>query len=150
MRPHGSAEFLEQRRRRAIGLLEQGLSLAAVARKVGVTTGAVWQWKQAYDRDGADGLKRKSCLGKGSRLTGRQRQSLMNTLDRGGLWTGPQVQRLIQQRFGVTYHVDHVGRLLHQLGYTPQLPQKQAQQRDAAAIARWRKRTWPRLVKKGH
>jgi transposase len=149
MRPHGSAEFLEQRRRWAIELLKQEPCLAAVARQVGVTIGAVWQWKQAYDREGEDGLKRKSCVGRGSRLTPRQRQSLMKTLDRDGLWTGPQVQRLIQQRFGVTYHVDHVGRLLHQLGYTPQLPRKQAQQRDADAIARWRKRTWPRLVKKG-
>jgi transposase len=125
------------------------MSINAAARQLGASAGSVWVWKRAYERRGDVGLEPKPRSGQGSRLTPRQKRSLIRTLDRGGLWTGPQVRRLIWQRFGVHYHVDHVGRLLHQLGYSPQWPRKQAREQDGAAVARWRKRTWPRIVKKG-
>jgi hypothetical protein len=59
------------------------------------------------------------------------------------------VAEVISQRFGVAYHPDHVGRLLHALGFTQQKPQRRASERDEAAIERWRKRTWPRIKKRG-
>ena len=45
------------------------------------------------------------------------------------------------------YHVDHIGRVLHALGWSPQQPARRAIERDEAAIAQWVKVRWP-LVKK--
>jgi transposase len=50
------------------------------------------------------------------------------------LWTCPRIAQIISQNFGVHYHVDHIGRLLRSLGWSPQKPQRRAIERDKAAI----------------
>jgi transposase len=57
------------------------------------------------------------------------------------------VVRLIHDRFGIRYHVDHIGRLLHALGWSPQKPQRRAVERDESEIRRWVKEEWPRVKK---
>ena len=54
MRPYGSPETLERHRRRAIALVEQGLSLSEVARRVQASVDSVYQWRQAW-RTGGEG-----------------------------------------------------------------------------------------------
>ena len=48
---------------------------------------------------------------------------------------------------GIGYHVDHMGRLLHALGWTCQKPEQRARERDETKIAHWRAHDWPRLKK---
>lgn len=55
---------------------------------------------------------------------------------------------LIRDRLGVDYHVDHVGRLLHALGWSPQKPARRALKCDEEAIARWIEEEWPRVKKR--
>jgi len=55
---------------------------------------------------------------------------------------------VIQEEFGVRYHKDHVGRLLKELHWTPQVPIKRALQRDEQAIGRWRDEVWPDLLRR--
>ena len=64
---------------------------------------------------------------------------------RGQVWTCARVAKVIEWEFGVRYHKGHVGRLLKELGWTPQQPIKRAIQRDEEAIRRWRDETWPEL-----
>ena len=64
---------------------------------------------------------------------------------RGQVWTCARVARVIEEEFGVRYHKDHVGRLLKELRWTPQVPIKRAIQRDEEAIERWRDEVWPEL-----
>jgi len=42
------------------------------------------------------------------------------------LWTCPPVAQLIDALFGVLCHVDHIGRLLRSMGWSPQKPQRRA------------------------
>ena len=44
--------------------------------------------------------------------------------------------------------MDHVGRILKSLHWTPQQPIKRAIQRDDEAIRRWRSETWPDLLRR--
>ncbi|MCH7994408.1 MAG: helix-turn-helix domain-containing protein, partial [Planctomycetes bacterium] len=44
MRPHGSVEELERRRRRAVARVQEGQSRAEVARALGVGSGTVTRW----------------------------------------------------------------------------------------------------------
>lgn len=45
---------------------------------------------------------------------------------------------------------DHVGRLLQELHWTPQVPIRRAIQRDEEAIQRWRDEVWPDRQRRAH
>jgi hypothetical protein len=64
------------------------------------------------------------------------------------VWTCARIALVIEEEFGVRYHQDHVGRLLKELGWTPQMPSRRATQRDEEAIQRWRTGVWPDLRKR--
>lgn len=156
MRPLGSPVRLEQRRVEAIRLLEKGFAPVEVARKVGVERRSVRRWKAAYRKLGQKGLKAKAASGRPSKLDGRQKRRLESCLLRGAraagfpteLWTCPRVAQLIRRKFKIHYHVDHIGRLLHSMGWSPQRPERRARERDERTIQSWIKREWPRLKKK--
>jgi transposase len=64
------------------------------------------------------------------------------------LWTTKRIAQLTRDRFGVRYHRNHVGKLLHQIGFSWQKPQRRAAERDEKEIKRWIKEEWPRIKKK--
>jgi len=156
MRPAGNPETLERRRHKAINLLSEGWSPVEVARHVGVDRRSVRRWRAAHDRDGPDGVALRPAPGRPSKLDAKARRRLEKLLLKGArasgfptdLWTCPRVGEVIRQAFGVDYHVDHLGRVLRSLGWTPQKPERQARERDEAAIRRWVKVDWPRIKKK--
>jgi len=57
MRLPGSAQMLEARRRRALTLVQQGLSLNGAARRLGCAASSVMRWVRAHRRQGKAGLK---------------------------------------------------------------------------------------------
>ncbi len=65
------------------------------------------------------------------------------------LWTCRRVAEVVRREFGIAYHPAHLGRILHDLGFSPQKPQRRARERDEAAIQRWRERDWLRIKKRG-
>lgn len=155
MRPTGSPEELERRRTRAMDLLNQGLAPVEVAHRVGVDRRSVRRWNAAYRRRGAAALKARPAPGRPSVLDAKAKRQVERLLRKGAqaagfhtdLWTCPRVAQVIEQRFGVTYHVDHIGRLLHGLGWSPQKPERRALERDEVAIRRWVRQQWPRVKK---
>jgi len=100
-------------------------------------------------------LASKTHSGPAPRLTPAERKRLQNALKAGAQrwgfptpeWTCQRVKMLIERLFGVDYHADYVGTLLHQLGWSAQKPEHRARERDEAAIERWRRVEWPRLKK---
>jgi transposase len=64
MRPYGSPNTLERRRRRAVALLAQGLSLSEVAGRVQASVGSVYRWRQAWGRTGEAALAPKPVPGR--------------------------------------------------------------------------------------
>ena len=63
-------------------------------------------------------------------MTAPQRGQLERLLLKGAeaagfsttLWTCPRIATVITRRFHVRYHVDHIGRVLLALGWSPQQP----------------------------
>lgn len=155
MRTKGSAAELEQRRRQAVALLEEGLKGAQVARVLGVSGAAVSRWKQAYEKDGPAGLAATPHPGGRSRLTSKQRQRLAKLLLQGPrrhgyrteLWTLGRVAEVVARTFGVQYHPSHVWKVLRGMGWSCQKPERRARERDEEAIRRWRQEGWPRIKK---
>ena len=51
------------------------------------------------------------------------------------LWTAARVADLIERHFGISFHPEHVRKVLkRKLGWTSQKPQRRAKERDEAAI----------------
>lgn len=156
MRPVGSAAELERRRRRAVRLLQAGHSLSTVARMVGAAVSAVWQWRERWRRRGAAGLQAKPTPGRPPRLTPRQRQRLPRLLALGArrygypndLWTTRRIAALIEREYRVGYHPAQVSRILAQLGWSYQKPERRALERNEAAITHWKHYRWAEIKKK--
>jgi len=155
MRPQGSPKELERRRFRAIALLEKGYMPVDVAQMVGVERRSVRRWKAACLKEGHDAIKSNPTPGRPQKLNEKQINKLEHKLLKGAkaagfatdLWTCPRITQLIQNSFGVQYHVDHIGRLLRSMGWSPQKPQRRAIERDEREIQRWIKEEWPRIKK---
>ena len=155
MRPQGSPAELERRRLRAIMLLDHGLLPHEVAERLGVDRRSVRRWKRAYRRQGRAGVKARPVPGRPPKVTARQRDTLVRWILLGpeafgfrtALWTCARIAQLIRARFHVTYHPDHVGRLLRACGLTPQRPQRAAKERDDRRVRHWLQHDWPRIKK---
>ena len=155
MRPHGSPEVLEARRLIAARLLAQGDTLTKVAAAVGANLSSVKRWKRDLAEDGDAAFASRPHPGPAPRLTAAEHRRLLAALTKGAEhwgfpspeWNCPRVRVLIDRLFQVNYHVDYVGTLLHQLGWSAQKPEYRARERDEDAIERWRRLEWPRLKK---
>jgi len=149
------AEKLDEvtkRRVRAGRILQRGKAPAEVAQEVGVARQTVYTWKRVLDEGGIDALRQSRRTGPQSKLDeaalSRLREVLLENPTVHGfgteLWTLKRIQRL----FGVRHSEVHVWRLLGQLGFSSQKPEKRALERDDGAIRAWKRRTWPALKKK--
>ena len=156
MRPHGSPQSLEERRKQVITFLKQNLSLHEIARRLGCHASSVLRWRDAFQNGGEKALKAKLASGRPPKLTEKQKKTLVRLLTQGAmahgyrteLWTTQRIADLIERHLGVKYHRNHVGKLLHQIGWSHQKPERRALERDEAAIEKWKSSVWPSVKKK--
>jgi len=154
-RPKGSADLLEDRRRRALALLRAGYSLHETGRRIGCNPSSVMRWRDAWRRGGAKALRVRFSPGRPWKLNAAQRKRLVRLLLRGplaqgyrtNLWTTVRIAEVVQRKFGIRYHRAHVGRLMHSLKWSPQKPKRRAWEQDDDKIARWKRKVWPRVKK---
>ena len=152
----GTAEQLQERRFRAMALLEEGFSQSEVARRLGVVPSAVSQWKKAYAEGGNKALVASIHPGPTPKLSPKECKRLLKYLKQGPrkhgwsteLWTLPRIAELVDRKFDVSYDQSGVWRLLVRLGWSCQKPERRGRERDQDAIDRWRKHDWPRLKKR--
>ena len=143
MRPIGTAEELERRRRRAVELVRQGESPDDVAHFLGCGRSSVYTWVK-LDRDAAEKLAAKPHAGPKPRLTDEQITELEGLLLKGAkangwhndLWSAHRVAQMIRRHFGVEYHTEHVRKVIRRrLNWSSQKPQKKARQRNDEKVA---------------
>src|SRR3984957_5358108 len=144
---------LERRRKRAVEAVREGQKPATVAKVFGVDRGSVYRWlRQARNPGGLDAKPLRRAPG----LSDAQLQQLQVLLLQGAsrhgwpndLWTATRVREVIRGHFGITYHPEHVRKVLkRRLGWTSQKPQLQAKERDEDAIRRWKQETFPRILR---
>lgn len=147
---------MERRRVKAAKYFEAGKGASEVARLLGVRKQSAHAWLKAWKAKGVAALKSKGPAGPKGRLSVEQKQRVMAAIVAGPrqqgyateVWTLPRVAKLIEQQTGERYHPGHVWWLLRELGLSCQQPGRRAIERDEAAIAEWKQRTWPALKKK--
>lgn len=142
MRPIGTAEELQRRRIRAVELVEQGESPDDVAHFLGCGRSSVYTWVKRA-RESLGRLAAKPHQGPKPRLDAAQLKSLEDELKKGAkahgweteLWTAGRVAELIERQFKVTFHPEHVRKILKaRLRWTSQKPEGRARERDEEAI----------------
>jgi transposase len=148
----------EWRRFRALQLKERGWFQRHIATALGVTEDAVSRWLVRARNGGPETLRSRTSPGRPPKLSPAQKRMIPEFLwhgaeaygFRGEVWTCGRIAQVIAEEFGVRYHKDHVGRLLGELQWTPQVPIRRAIQRDEEAIRRWRDEVWPDLRRRAH
>lgn len=147
---------MAERRRIGGQLLRAGeLTQAEIARQLGVSRASVGDWATRLAQGGLRALRPRTASGRPPKLSRQQQRELIQRLKRGASqagfdsdrWTLPRVQKLIEQAFGVSYHPNYIGRLLKQLGWSPQQPLARARERDEPLIRAWLAHDWPRIKK---
>lgn len=155
-RTPGSTEQNEAKRRKAIELIQSGLTQAEAAKQVRVILRTVQRWWKLYRDHGDEGLKSTIATGRPKRLSEKQLEKLSRILIKGAvksgfpndLWTSKRVIAVIKNEFDVDYHHNHLPRLLRSLGFSPQRPQREAVEKDQEEIDKWVRYQWTRIKKK--
>jgi transposase len=147
--------MMEKRRLRAARLLEENVPVPAVVRRLGVARQVAYRWHQIWKSGGKAALASKGAAGPKARLTRDQSEQITDALLEGPtaqgyktqLWTLPRVAALIESLTGIRYHPGHVWRILGNLGFSCQRPERRAVERDEEVIRQWRRSKWPALKK---
>jgi transposase len=150
-------DWREWRRFRAVDLDRLRWVHRDIAAALGVSEAAVSQWLACARQEGTNGLLAHPHGGH-PKLTPQQQRLLPDFLwhgaeaygFRGELWTCARIVKMLRWEFGVSFHKDHVSRMLKAMGWTPQIPITRAIQRNEAEIERWRTEVWPKLRRRAH
>jgi transposase len=149
------SETLKKRRLEAAKLFDEGATQAEVARRLAVSRVSAMRWYRLWRKGGRGRLGQTPPLGRPSRLSPMQLKRIEEALLKGPqsqgysteLWTLPRVAVVVERVSGVSYHPGHVWRVLRGMGWSLQRPTLRARERDDEAIARWKRRDWPRAKK---
>jgi len=155
MRPQGTSQQLEKRRRYAVKLIKSKKSFSAAARAVSASVSSAHRWWQAYRKHGIKGLSSRPVKGRNPKLSKPEQEELLQLLSKGSLafgyktdlWTLKRICKLIKKQFGVSYHPGHVWKILINLNWSWQKPEPKALQRDERAIEYWKRYKWPTIKK---
>jgi transposase len=130
----------EQRRFRAVELAREGDTAEDVADALGCARRPVQDWVRRYNEGGMAGLLERRHTGRPARLKEAQEQALRLRLEAGPrradqtcVFHGKDVQRILEQEFGVLLKLSSVYALLHRMNYSRLCPRPQHPQADPAA-----------------
>jgi transposase len=142
----------------AAELFGQGIKPLEVARRLRVSGKSVYQWHQLWREGGAQALVSRGPSGSRCRLSPRCLEKLSGFLEEGPaahgwvedqVWTASRVATLIGRKFHVSYSVSGATRLMHRLGFSPQVPARRVAERDEQAVTVWKEATWAEVIEPG-
>jgi len=140
----------------ALLLVSRGNRETDVAQVIGVGRRTLQDWIHRYRARKILGLIKGPFKGAKSRLTDEQKAELSHIIAAGpleagldtGIWTTPIIVKLVRDLFGVSYHPDHMGKILHRLRFSVQYPGKTLSKADEKAQQTWRLEELPAIKKK--
>jgi len=121
-------------------MIRSGYSASEVAKLFGVSTRSVFKWVATFVEEGQKGLLAKSGAGRPSKVSPEQMRWIATTVRNNtqnqlrfefGLWTLRLIGELIQRELGMSLSLPTLGKIMAQLGFTPQRPLHRAYEQDA-------------------
>ena len=128
-----------------------GMSRANAARLGGMDRQTLRDWVHRFNEGGPAGLKDSWSKGNPPRLAAEQLAELAELVETGpdraahGVvrWRRIDLQRVVAERFGVSYHERTIGKILKQLGFAHLSARPRHPAQDGATVAAFKK-TSPR------
>lgn len=114
---------------------KKGRSIDDIAHLLSKNRRTVHSWLVRFNERGVDGKNSRKAPGKIPSLTLKQRERLVNILERGpphnptGLWSTKDVRDLVAKKFKRQFVKQHIWRILVSLGFSMQRPRKRHHQR---------------------
>ena len=149
-------EVLTELRKRAVARVQSGESPEVVIRAMGFNRASIYNWLSMYRAGGWDALEARKRGGRPRKLNGRIIRWVYRVVVGSdprqykfpfALWTRNAIATLIYQRYDIRLSANSVGRLLVQLGITPQKPLWRAYQQDPERVRRWVEEEYPSIAK---
>jgi transposase len=149
-------ETLEQMRIRAVQQVVAGMSPEVVVAAMGFHRSRIYRWLALYREGGIEALKARKAKGPEPKLSGNQLEKLYRLITghsplqlsfEFALWTRAMVRELIRKQFKVRLSDVSVGRLLRNMGLSPQKPLYRAYQRDEEKVKAWKEEAYPEIRK---
>ncbi|MFI5567309.1 transposase [Streptomyces sp. NPDC051740] len=145
-------------RMQAAELFDQEIKPPEVAQRLRVSLESAYQWHQLWRDGGREALVSRGPSGSRCRLSPRCLEKLAVYLEQGPaahgwvedrVWTAARVATLIGRKFHVSCSVSGATRLMHRLGFSPQVPALRVAERDEQAVTVWREATWAEVKEPG-
>lgn len=139
-----------------IRLYEEGRSQQSIAQLTQCSQSWVSKVLDRHRTSGATGIKVKGkAPGNSPRLSKAHLEALKTLLVEGALkhgfetdnWSRERIAQLIKNKFGVSFHVSHISKLVRQIGFTLQKPKTRSYRKDEEAVAAWKQSELPALKK---
>jgi len=148
---------LEEIRRMAVERVREGEDPSAVIASYGFCRTTIYKWLRAVKGRGRDldALRSRKGTGRPRKLTNSQQQKVFRWINGKdprqygfdfGLWTRKVVSELVCDKFDIKLSLASVGKLLADVGLTPQKPLMRAYERDPAAIEAWKRDIYPSIA----
>src|SRR4029450_5594729 len=150
---------LEEIRRMAVERVREGEDPSTVIASYGFCRTTIYKWLRAVKGRGRglDALRSRKGTGRPRKMTKSQQQKVFRWINGKdprqygfdfGLWTRKGVSELVPDKFDIKLSLASVGKLLADVGLTPQKPLMRAYERDPAAIEAWKRDTYPSIAAK--
>ncbi|MDI9889203.1 winged helix-turn-helix domain-containing protein [Streptomyces sp. HNM0645] len=145
-------------RMQAAELFEQMIKPPEVARRLRVSLKSAYEWHRSWREGGVQSPASRGPSGSRCRLSPRCLKKLGGYLEEGPaahgwvedqVWTAARVATLIGRKFHVFYSVSGATRLMHRLGFSPQIPARRVAERDEQAVTAWKEATWAEAKERG-
>jgi len=150
---HGT---LTEIRRRAVAQVQAGESPETVIRTLGMSRPCIYNWLAMYRAGGWDALDARKRGGRPRKLTGKMLAFVYQAVTGGdprqyrfpfALWTRQMVATLIRRTYGIQLSRNSTGRLLANMGISPQKPLWRAYQQDAQRVQKWVTEDYPAIAR---
>jgi transposase len=151
----GSGYSTHEIRVRAVDALTRGMSLTDVATAYRVDRTTLFRWRQRYESEGRDGLRRRGGSGRPRKLAEFAEdvwyEIILQPASAFGfetdLWTVRRVHQVLCREYGAVISQDTVWRRLREAGLTYQKPQRQYFQIDEQVRQEWLQHEVPKIRK---
>ena len=133
----------QSRRLLSLAAVLDGMDRTTAARIGGMDRQTLRDWVHRFNEHGPDGLRDNWSKGNPPRLSAAQQAELARLVETGpdraadGVvrWRRIDLQRVISERFGVTYHERTVGKVIRALGFAHVSARPRHPAQDAGTVA---------------
>jgi transposase len=150
-------EVLTELRKRAVARVQSGESPEDVIRTMGFCRACIYNWLAMYRAGGWGALDARRRGGRRRKLKGSMIAWVYRVVVDGdprqykfpfALWTRQAIAVLIYRQYKIRLSRNSVGRLLAQLGITPQKPLWRAYQQDPERVRQWIREEYPEIARR--